>query len=81
MGKASFEQSFQQKLNNGDQLKLELMQLKVQLKELGLRDVWVMFKIYFPEYKRAEFISRYYMRQSDSEFNNKIKALIKKLKS
>lgn len=70
----------QYELTDKERLKLEVMQLKGQLRKIGIKDVFTFFKHYNPNYPVNKFRSCYNTQQADKDFNKRLQNLIDTLK-
>lgn len=68
-------------ITEAEVLKVRVMNLKGELRKLGIKHPWSFFKYYHMDYSEMKFRSCINTQQSDLDFTEKLEAMVNKLKA
>ncbi len=67
-------------LTEGEACGLEMMQIKSQLRELGIRNIWTFFKLDYPKFNVDLFRAKINARTTDRDFVEKLRKVYERQK-
>lgn len=67
-------------LTEGEAYALEAMQIKSQLRQLGIKNIWTFFKLDYPKFNKDDFRAKINSRTTDKEFVDMLRNVYEKQK-
>ena len=67
-------------LTDGENCGLEMLQIKSEMRKLGITSIWAFFKVDYPTYSKEDFNAKINSRGTDKDFVNKLRSVYERQK-